>query len=169
MSTDEAAEPPSPDFSGIEIQSEAPGHFTPPPAELQYWARSALQSVRAGLTLRIVEKDEIQQLNRRYRQIARPTNVLSFPSSFPPELNIPYLGDIALCAEIVNTEARQQRKTRRAHWAHMIVHGVLHLRGYDHCENSQAAEMEDTEKMLLNLLGFANPYVEPAENRVGNV
>lgn len=119
------------------------------------------------LTIRIVDKDEIQSLNQTYRHQDKPTNVLSFPyegfsfdsSLTPPsEMQLSLLGDLIICHEVVVAEAEQQQKTIEAHWAHMVVHGVLHLKGYDHIEDSDALFMEALEVKILNHLNFSDPY-----------
>ena len=133
--------------------------------EIQSWADKAL--MREGevvASLQIVGSDEMRELNHTWRGKDKPTNVLSFPMEIPsdipdvPEMNI--LGDIALCPDVINEEAERQHKTRQAHWAHMVVHGMLHLQGYDHIEDKQAEEMETLEINILNQLGFMNPYQE---------
>ena len=133
--------------------------------EIQSWADKAL--MREGevvASLQIVGSEEMRELNHTWRGKDKPTNVLSFPMEIPsdipdvPEMNI--LGDIALCPDVINEEAERQHKTRQAHWAHMVVHGMLHLQGYDHIEDKQAEEMETLEINILNQLGFMNPYQE---------
>jgi len=112
---------------------------------------------RAELTVRIVNKSEGTKLNEHWRNRKGPTNVLAFPAGGPqqmPEL----LGDIVICAPVVKKEAIQQHKVLTAHWAHMVVHGVLHLLGFEHDEKQTAAIMEAMEIRILHDLGFANPY-----------
>ncbi|GAA4347508.1 rRNA maturation RNase YbeY [Kangiella taiwanensis] len=142
------------------------------PEEKQFlaWAQVAvskvLQSTKpASLTIRIVSRDESQELNHQYRGKARPTNVLSFPFELPqglpqdllPEERI--LGDLAVCAEVVAAEAQQQDKLLHDHWAHMVVHGCLHLLGYDHIKDEEAEIMEALEAEILAGLGISNPYI----------
>lgn len=110
------------------------------------------------LTIRIVDKDEIQSLNHTYRHKDKPTNVLSFPFESPIEVSLPLLGDLVICHEIVVEEAAQQEKTLEAHWAHMVVHGVLHLKGYDHIDDTEAEVMESLEIKILNHFDIPNPY-----------
>jgi len=115
------------------------------------------------LTVRIVSPDESKELNRDYRQKDKPTNVLSFEFEQPEGLadigeSIPYLGDLVICAEVVASEAKAQEKTLESHWAHMIVHGALHLQGYDHIEEKDATEMEALEIKIMSGLGYPNPY-----------
>lgn len=130
--------------------------------ELKQWAKTALEKriASAEVTLRIVDKDEIRQLNLTYRQKDKPTNVLSFPFDIPKDIGmeIPILGDIIICADIVKEEAHEQGKTEKAHFAHMLVHGILHLLGYDHEKDQEAELMEKEEIVILHSLGFSNPY-----------
>ncbi|MCF6346275.1 MAG: rRNA maturation RNase YbeY [Thiomicrorhabdus sp.] len=134
------------------------------------WVKACLENVTTAteLTLRIVSAEESQTLNNTYRNKNKPTNVLSFEFSPPPYVIEPdvteadeqatYLGDLAICAEVVVREAQQQHKTLEAHWAHMVVHGVLHLQGFDHIEFDDATEMEALEVKIMAKLGYANPY-----------
>ena len=142
----------------LQIASNAPN--LPSEAELERWAGAALadQAEDAELTLRIVDEDEIRQLNRDYRGKDYPTNVLSFPFEAPPGVELPLLGDIIVCAGVVAHEAEEQNKPLSAHWAHMVIHGCLHLLGHDHIEDEQADLMERLEIDLLAALGYANPY-----------
>lgn len=133
----------------------------PSPALLRGWVTAALRGRRdaAELSLRIVGRDEIQQLNRDYRHQDKPTNVLSFPFEPPPGMeDLALLGDVVICAAVVAEEARAQGKPEQAHWAHMVVHGVLHLLGYDHLDEHEAEVMEALEIEILQGLGIANPY-----------
>jgi len=131
----------------------------PETALLQNWAAAAyLNSVPAVASILVTDIDEMQQLNKRYRDKDKPTNVLSFPMQLPVEVDVFLLGDIALCAPVIKQEASQQSKSEMSHWAHMVVHGMLHLQGYDHIKNDEAEEMEQLEIKILNQLGFANPY-----------
>lgn len=113
---------------------------------------------KAELTIRIVDKDESQQLNNTYRHKDKPTNVLSFPFESPIEIETPLLGDLVICKQVVEQEAIEQEKSLLSHWAHMIVHGCLHLLGYDHIDDEEAEEMESLEIEIMAELGFANPY-----------
>ena len=146
----------------VTVQNATAGAAVPAPAELRKWARAALApDVRGELTVRIVSERESAELNARYRGKAGPTNVLSFPAESPAlgsgdEL-LPY-GDVVICADVVAREAREQGKPLAAHWAHMVVHGALHLQGYDHENVRDAGIMEARERALLNELGFPDPY-----------
>ena len=131
----------------------------PEPAQIQNWAKAAyLNDVPAVASLMVTDADEMQQLNLQYRAQDKPTNVLSFPMQAVLEDEVLLLGDIALCAPVINQQARQQAKPEMAHWAHMVVHGMLHLQGYDHIDNAEAEEMEHMEIEILAQLGFDNPY-----------
>lgn len=128
----------------------------------QSWALQTLKSVAAKkkyakqshLCIRIVDKKESAHLNERFRNKKGPTNVLSFGYDHQAAL----LGDLAICAELVKEEANQQQKTMRAHWAHLTVHGILHLLGYDHVKLRDAKKMEALEIVILDKLGYSNPY-----------
>lgn len=125
-------------------------------------AELALQE-NTELSLRIVNKAEIRELNHRYRQQDKATNVLSFPSDLPRDLPLQHLGDIVICAAIVREEAAAQHKKADAHWAHMLVHGTLHLLGYDHENDDDALLMETLEARAMDRMGWPHPY-EPAAN-----
>ncbi|MFU8838246.1 MAG: rRNA maturation RNase YbeY [Thiohalomonadaceae bacterium] len=142
----------------LQIASNAPN--LPSAAELERWAGAALagQPEEAELTIRIVDEDEIQQLNRDYRGKDYTTNVLSFPFEAPPGMDLPLLGDVVICAGVVAREAAEQDKALHAHWAHMVIHGCLHLLGHDHIEEAEADQMEGLEIHLLAALGYPNPY-----------
>ena len=143
---------------GAESRAE-PAEEPPSIDDLQNWAELAMCDGRdAEVSIRIVDEAESQALNRDYRGKDRPTNVLSFPMELPEEFNMPMLGDLVICAPVVEREAREQHKSLREHWAHMVIHGMLHLQGYDHINDEQASEMESLEISLLHQLGFANPY-----------
>ncbi len=127
------------------------------------WARAALDDVareRVELGVRIVDERESAELNRRFRQKTGPTNVLSF--SFDENLFVStgFLGDLVICAPVVKQEADRLDKPLKAHWAHMVVHGIMHLRGYDHVTGEDASRMEAVEAKILERLGFDNPYSE---------
>lgn len=140
------------------IQAGVPD--VPEPALIQTWATAAyLNDIPAVASLLVTDADEMQQLNRQYRDQDKPTNVLSFPIQSLLEDEVLLLGDIALCAPVIKQEAKQQEKSELAHWAHMVVHGMLHLQGYDHIKDSEAEEMEHMETKILGRLGFENPYL----------
>ncbi|MCK5667090.1 MAG: rRNA maturation RNase YbeY [Thiotrichaceae bacterium] len=123
---------------------------------------NTILSAEQEVTLRIVDKEEIRSLNKTYRHHDKTTNVLSFPFEIPAQLpaDMPFalLGDIVVCHAIVVEQALQQHKELMAHWAHMVIHGVLHLKGYDHIQDSEADIMETLEIQILEQLGFSNPY-----------
>lgn len=136
------------------------------------WACAALEGrrSRAALTIRVVGLDESADLNRSYRGVERPTNVLSFPFELPPGLDSvtaaddsigDLIGDLVICAEVVRREAQEQGKALDAHWAHLVVHGVLHLLHYDHQSDTEATAMETLETEILVGLGFPPPYEVP--------
>ena len=134
----------------------------PTEQQLTQWATAALvtrtEYEEPELTIRIVDEAESQELNSEYRGKDKPTNVLSFPFEAPAHVPIPLLGDLIVCKQVVESEAIAQGKTLTAHWAHMIVHGCLHLLGYDHIEDEEAEEMEDIERVVMAKLGFEDPY-----------
>ena len=134
----------------------------PAAASLRAWATAALGSACGDLSIRIVDEAESQDLNSRYRHKHKPTNVLSFPYD-GETLDVPVLGDIVICAQVVAREAAEQGKEPRAHWAHMVVHGCLHLLGYDHENDKDAVEMERREREILAAFGFPDPYLLESE------
>lgn len=141
----------------------ADGDHIPKATLLRRWARQALKQrmETAEVTIRIVDADEMTTLNTTYRQKQGPTNVLSFPfliSEEEVELDIPLLGDIIICADVVKREAQEQAKPIDAHWAHMVVHGIFHLLGYDHENDADADVMEALESKTMQLLGYPDPY-----------
>jgi len=135
------------------VQRAVAARGAPAPAQLRRWALAALGRRKGEVTLRIVGPAESRALNRRYRKKDKPTNVLSFPYDDPG-----LLGDIVICAAVVNREAREQGKRREAHWGHMVVHGVLHLLGFDHIRPADAKVMERRERAILARLSFPDPY-----------
>ncbi|MFL1456142.1 rRNA maturation RNase YbeY [Marinobacter sp. GN3S48] len=123
------------------------------------WAQRAwLGEDSSEVTIRIVDADESAALNGEYRGKNGPTNVLSFPFEAPAGITVPLAGDLIICAPVVEKEAKDQHKELEAHWAHMVVHGMLHLQGYDHIEDNDAEVMEALEVQLLKQLGYGNPY-----------
>ena len=143
----------------VDVQNATAFEPLPEQAQFSHWVVTALQGkADAELTLRLVDRQESRDLNARFRGKDKPTNVLSFPAELPPGLGIPLLGDIVICAPLVGEEAESQGKSLQSHWAHLVIHGVLHLLGYDHQEEREAVEMEAIEVDLLASLGFGNPY-----------
>nr|WP_314401086.1 rRNA maturation RNase YbeY [uncultured Aggregatibacter sp.] len=133
----------------------------PTAEQIEQWATAAVQpkSDEVEMTVRIVDEAESNALNLNYRGKDRPTNVLSFPFECPDEVELPLLGDLVICRQVVEREAQEQDKPVMAHWAHMVVHGSLHLLGYDHIEDDEAEEMESLETQIMTGLGFADPYL----------
>lgn len=131
--------------------------------DFQVWVDAALQEHAVSVAIRIVGEAQSQALNQRYREQNKPTNVLSFPAELPPvvreQMDYPPLGDLVICAPVLQREARAQNKPVLHHWAHLTVHGVLHLRGFDHIKKSDATVMEQQEIDILAGLSVPNPYV----------
>jgi probable rRNA maturation factor len=144
----------------IEVQYAIDTAGIPEPEVLRRWADRALQGRHpaAELAVRIVDEAEITALNRQYRGKDSATNVLSFPYEAMSGVETEQLGDIVICAPVVAAEAVTQGKSLEAHWAHMVIHGVLHLLGYDHHRDVDAQDMESLETRLLASLGFPDPY-----------
>lgn len=155
----------------VQVATEAPA--LPQHADFERWVKGAMAHTDmqdAELTIRLVDEAESQQLNNEFRQKNKPTNVLSFPYegfdlgdiSFPDQqpqtLELPLLGDLVICAPVVAREAQEQDKALHHHWAHLVVHGVLHLLGYDHITDTEAEEMEDLERLILSTFDIADPY-----------
>ncbi|MDH5471532.1 MAG: rRNA maturation RNase YbeY [Gammaproteobacteria bacterium] len=144
----------------LDVQYVVDRKGIPDPEQLNLWAAKAIQGkdpVHIGI--RIVDEVESQSLNHEYRGKDKPTNVLSFPMELPEELGETILGDLVICAPVVEKEAAEQYKSSEAHWAHMVIHGVLHLQGFDHISDEQAEEMETLEIKYLEELGYKNPYI----------
>ena len=133
----------------------------PTAEQIEQWATAAVQpqSDEVEMTVRIVDEAESHALNLNYRGKDRPTNVLSFPFECSDEVELPLLGDLVICRQVVEREAQEQDKPLMAHWAHMVVHGSLHLLGYDHIDDDEAEEMESLETQIMAELGFADPYL----------
>lgn len=144
------------DIAADEIQD------MPSAGEFGHWVNAALDGKRmdAELTIRVVGLAEGTQLNETYRRRQGPTNVLSFPFESPPDLTLPLLGDIVICAPLVAKEAHEQGEESKAHWAHLAVHGTLHLIGYDHEVAEEAEVMERLESEILLGLGYPDPYAD---------
>ncbi len=144
----------------IQIATETTGY--PSEVQFQRWVDTALpgQGDDHEIVIRLVDEAESAELNLQYRHKPGPTNILSFPFEGPEGMEFALLGDLVICAPVVATEAAQQHKRLHDHWAHITLHGVLHLLGYDHIEDAEAEEMEALEIQLLNTLNIANPYQE---------
>ena len=131
---------------------------------MKTWIKAAAPANK-NISLRIVEDHEMQTLNLRYRHKDSTTNVLSFPCELPQGIDDALMGDIVVCAEVIEREAKMQNKEIRAHWAHILIHGVLHLMGYDHINDTDAVSMENLEISILKKLGFANPYIVTGDSQ----
>lgn len=147
----------------IDVEVNSSSTKIPSVENIELWISAALQSDelnQAEVSVYIVDEAESQELNAQYRGKDKPTNVLSFPADIPDEVGVPLLGDLVICAPVVAREAQEQSKTLEAHWAHMLVHGTLHLLGYDHVEDDEADVMEALETRLITQLNFPAPYIE---------
>lgn len=148
----------------VDVQIASDNQALPETAALIKWVELATQQRSlAEVVIRVVDEDESAELNETYRQKKGPTNVLSFPFEMPPELpndaiSDDILGDLVICAPVVVKEAKEQGKAVLSHWAHMVVHGCLHLQGYDHINECDAQAMEAIEIDLLSRIGINNPY-----------
>ncbi|MDF3863165.1 rRNA maturation RNase YbeY [Pseudomonas denitrificans (nom. rej.)] len=148
----------------LQVACEAAG--LPSEAQFRQWCELALRQRQndSELTIRLVDETEGRELNKTWRHKDYATNVLSFPADVPDELlDIPLLGDLVICAPVVTREAAEQGKSAEAHWAHLVIHGCLHLLGYDHIEDEEAEEMEGLERELLAELGHPDPYAADEE------
>lgn len=145
----------------ITVQIIASNTFIPSRYFLQQWVNKALSlhTANSQVNIRLVNKKESAQLNYTYRHKKGPTNILSFSFEPPPGIKSPFLGDLVICATLVNQEAKQQQKTHLAHWAHLVIHGCLHLLGYEHRNDKEAKRMETLEIQLLEDLAYENPYI----------
>ncbi|GAB3527704.1 rRNA maturation RNase YbeY [Photobacterium alginatilyticum] len=134
----------------------------PNEADFQQWLNAAISPFQADaeVTVRLVDGAESHALNHEYRGKDKPTNVLSFPFEAPPGVELDLLGDLIICRQVVEKEAKEQDKPLNAHWAHMVVHGSLHLLGYDHIDDDEAEEMESLETEIMENMGFTDPYAE---------
>jgi len=154
----------------LQLQFASESKKLPEPKRMEDWVRQTCsEQDKVSVGIRIVDEEESAQLNQQYRHKQGATNVLSFlfeSPHLPDDLDEDdesfedFLGDLVVCAPVVEAEVEQQGKSLEAHWAHMIVHGVLHLQGYDHIETAQVEQMEDIERHILELLGFPDPYAE---------
>ncbi|KZN62354.1 metal-binding heat shock protein [Pseudoalteromonas luteoviolacea CPMOR-1] len=146
----------------VDVDLQLASEFDNLPNEQQFqsWAEKALLPYReyAEVTIRIADETESQELNSQYRGKDKPTNVLSFPFEAPPGIELPLVGDLIICPQVVFREAQEQEKTFHDHFAHMVIHGCLHLLGFDHINEQDAMEMESLEKEFLADLGISDPY-----------
>jgi len=144
----------------IEIQTIYQANTVPDEQQIQGWVDAALQDYASDteIVVRIVDEQESAELNQQYRHKSGPTNILSFPVDLPEGIELDLLGDLVICAPVLEKEAIAQQKVLADHWAHIIIHGVLHLLGYDHLEDDEAELMENKEIAILNTLTIANPY-----------
>lgn len=144
----------------LSVQLASSAGCLPTRHKLRRWVQAAIADARpeSEVCVRLVDEPEMQALNAQYRGKDYPTNVLSFPADVPAGLDLPLLGDIVVCGPVVAREAEQQGKPAEAHWAHMLVHGTLHLLGYDHITDTDAEEMEQLETVILTSLGYPPPY-----------
>ena len=146
----------------IDLQKACQVENLPSKELFQQWSDSALNAVtdkQFELTIRLVNREESQQLNHQYRQKDKPTNVLSFPFEVPDGIELNLLGDLVICVQVVEHEAKAQNKALFDHWAHLVIHGCLHLLGYDHINDNDANEMEALEIKILAQLAISNPYL----------
>jgi probable rRNA maturation factor len=144
----------------VDVEDVSGAAGNPSAGDFRRWAEAAFSSRRtpAEVSIRIVGEAEGAEFNGRYRGKAGPTNVLSFPAELPVGVALPTMGDLVICAPVVAREAQAQGKDLSAHWAHLTVHGCLHLIGYDHEHEAEAAKMEALETAILAVLGFPDPY-----------
>jgi probable rRNA maturation factor len=146
----------------IEIQTIFKSNGQPDQEQIQRWVDVALDGFNQDteIVVRIVDEQESAELNEQYRHKQGPTNILSFPVEVPEGIELNLLGDLVVCAPVLEKEALEQHKTLSDHWAHIIVHGVLHLLGYDHIDDDEAELMESKEITILNKLNIKNPYIQ---------
>ena len=148
----------------LELQNPNQYESLPDAASFTQWVSCALQHAGCELdepeiTIRVVDEQESQQLNGEFRGKNKPTNVLSFPFEVPPQVECELLGDLVICEPVMSGEAEVQNKALNSHWAHLVIHGTLHLLGFDHIEDDEAEEMESMEIKILEHLGIKNPYI----------
>lgn len=148
----------------VDLQVACHADNVPSEASFESWVEATLmhlqQQQETELTIRLVDPEEGLELNHQYRGKDYATNVLSFPFESPVPLPVNLLGDLVICATVVVDEANKQNKPLEAHWAHMVVHGTLHLLGYDHIDDDEAEHMEQLETTILAALGYADPYAD---------
>ena len=149
-------------MSLIEIQTIYHSLGQPDQHQIQGWVDTALEGLNeeTEIVIRIVDELESASLNKEYRQKTGPTNILSFPVDVPDEIELSLLGDLVICAPVLEKEAKEQNKVLHEHWAHIIIHGALHLLGYDHINDDDAEIMEAKEISILNKLNIKNPYIQ---------
>ena len=137
----------------------------PTESQFQGWLDAVIPQFQeeSEVTIRLVDDTESHELNLTYRGKDKSTNVHSFPFAAPPGIEMPLLGDLIICRQVVEKEAQEQGKPLEAHWAHMVVHGSLHLLGYDHIEDDEAEEMESLETEIMLALGYEDPYIAEKE------
>ncbi|MBU2871904.1 rRNA maturation RNase YbeY [Colwellia sp. E2M01] len=150
----------------IDLQIACSPTKLPTEEQFQLWVDTALNEVISKpeqsfeLTIRLVNNEESQQLNNQYRGKDKPTNVLSFPFEVPEGIELNLLGDLIICIDVMKAEAEEQNKALFDHWAHLVIHGCLHLVGFDHISDTEALEMESIEISILAKLGIENPYLD---------
>tara|TARA_R110001592_G_scaffold300329_1_gene571490 strand:+ start:2596 stop:3063 length:468 start_codon:yes stop_codon:yes gene_type:complete len=148
----------------IDLQLATEHEHCPTLSQLSKWVDATLAATEAiptsEMTIRIVDKEESRSLNHQYRGVDKATNVLSFPFDAPPGIELNLLGDLVICAPVVEKQAKEQGKSQISHWAHLVIHGTLHLLGYDHIEDDEAEVMESLEIAIMNTLGYPDPYQE---------
>ncbi|GGO74295.1 rRNA maturation RNase YbeY [Bowmanella pacifica] len=147
----------------LDLQLASEADALPQQQDIQTWLDAVLDEVQlpqGEVTVRIVDETESRELNHQYRGKDYPTNVLSFPFEAPPGVELDLLGDLVICAPVVAHEAAEQHKPLQHHWAHMCVHGTLHLLGFDHIDDNDAEEMENLEIRILAKLAIDDPYLD---------
>lgn len=146
----------------LDIQIATEHSDYPSEQQFQRWVDTVLSSADqdSEVVIRLVDEAEMSELNQQYRRKSGPTNILSFPFEAPEGVELDLLGDLVICVPLIAQEARQQHKLPEHHWAHITIHGTLHLLGYDHINDAEAEEMEALEIKFLNMLNIANPYQE---------
>jgi probable rRNA maturation factor len=149
----------------LEIQLATSYADYPSEQQFQLWVDTVLQEddQDSEIVIRLVDDQESAELNQQYRHKQGPTNILSFPFEAPDGFDTDLLGDLVICAPLIALEAQQQNKQLFDHWAHITIHGVLHLLGYDHIDDAEAEEMEALEIKILSRLNINNPYLEESE------
>lgn len=146
----------------LDIQNASGSKQLPRQEQFQLWMDSVLKdkAIDSEIVIRIVDEDEMMTFNQQYRQKKGTTNILSFPFDAPDGIENQLLGDLLVCAPVVEQQAQQQHKILENHWAHMVIHGILHLLGYDHINDAEAEEMEALEVKILKTIKIKNPYYQ---------